>query len=313
MHALHLGWPLAVAVTALGAATFAAAAPSHQAPSGQQSEAVAAALRFTGGGEVESVENGPRRSYEVEITLDDGRSVEVTVNRQLQVTWCEVDDPEEEPTIDPGDCGFYAPQIDARNFVPRITNPYLPLKPGSKWTYQSTDGQERIEVEVLSETRSILGVTATVVRDLAYEDGELVEATFDWYAQDKDGAVWYLGEDTAEIKDGQIINRHGAWEAGVDGAKPGIAMLANPRAGNAYRQEFLEGEAEDMAQVLRSRRSLAVAGHTYSKLIVTAEWTPLVPEVVEHKTYAPGVGLVREDKVRGGSGRVELVAYIPAP
>jgi hypothetical protein len=215
--------------------------------------------------------------------------------------------------IDPGDGGNYQPSIDPASFAERIDNPYMPLSPGSRWVYQSEDGSERIEVVVLDETRQVMGITATVVHDTAYEDGEIVEDTFDWFAQDAEGNVWYLGEDTREYENGVPVNSEGAWEAGVDGAKPGIVMLADPQRGAGYRQEYYEGEAEDMGKVLRTGESLTVPAGTYHDVLVTEDWTPLEPDVVEQKYYARGVGLIAEEKVAGGEGRIELVEHAPAP
>ena len=160
--------------------------------------------------------------------------------------------PRPSPSSIPGDGGSYAPELDPADFVDVIDNPYLPYIPGTKWVYEGEDDGEveRVEVEVLDETREIEGITATVVRDTVYVDGELAEDTYDWFAQDKDGNVWYLGEDTHEYEDGKAVNAEGAWEYGKDGALPGIVMLADPTVGDAYRQEYYEGEAEDMGEVL---------------------------------------------------------------
>ena len=215
------------------------------------------------------------------------------------------------PVIDVGDGGEYAPALDPADFVARIDNPYLPLTPGSRWVYESEDGSERIEVVVLEETRDILGITATVVRDTASEDGAVIEDTFDWYAQDRDGNVWYLGEDTREYEDGEVVSTAGSWEAGVDGAQPGIIMPGTPSAGQRHRQEFYAGEAEDMAEVLQLDATETVAFGAFEELLVIREWTPLEPEIVEQKYYARGIGLVLELKVAGESGRVELVSYEP--
>jgi hypothetical protein len=232
----------------------------------------------------------------------------------LAVTGCgdsDTDAGDATPVIDPGDGGNYRPDIEPTDFVESITNPYLPYTPGSQWVYESDDGSERIEVTVLEETRQVMGVTATVVRDTVYEDGEMVEDTYDWFAQDRDGNVWYLGEDTAEYEDGEVVSTAGAWEAGVDGAKPGIVMLAKPKAGDAYRQEYYAGEAEDMGRVVELGASATVPFGEFEHLLVTEDWTPLEPEVVERKYYAPGIGLVLEEKVAGEEGRVELISFEP--
>lgn len=203
----------------------------------------------------------------------------------------------------------YAPVIDPANFVEGIDHQYLPWRTGTKFIYEgeTEDGTERIEVYVTQETKQILGVTCVVVRDTVTIDGELVEDTFDWYAQDKEGNVWYFGEDSKEYEDGQVASTEGSWEAGVDGAQPGLIMKASPQVGDSYRQEYYAGEAEDMAEVLSLTESTAVAYGSFDNLLMTKEWTPLEPDVVENKYYAPGVGLILEVAVEGGSDRVELV------
>jgi hypothetical protein len=218
------------------------------------------------------------------------------------------------PVIDPGDGGVYAPQLDPADFVARVDNPYFPLVPGTRWVYegQDDDETERIEVEVLEETREIEGITATVVRDTVSVDGEVTEDTYDWYAQDEAGNVWYLGEDTHEYEDGTPVNADGSWEYGTDGALPGIVMLADPSVGDAYRQEFFEGEAEDMGEVLQAGATVEIGLGTYDDVVVTEDWNPLEPDVVEQKSYAPGVGVIREEKTAGGDGTIELVEHTPA-
>lgn len=213
------------------------------------------------------------------------------------------------PVIDPGDGGEYAPVIDPASFVEEITNPYLPLTPGSRWVYLGEeDGEsERVEVEVTDARREVMGVSTVVVRDRVFQDGELVEDTSDWFAQDAEGNVWYFGEDSKELEDGEVVSTEGSWEAGVDGALPGVVMLADPAVGDAYRQEYYEGEAEDMAEVADIAQSAVVPAGDFSDVLVIREWNPLEPDVVEEKHHAPGVGVVLEVIVEGGEGRVELV------
>jgi hypothetical protein len=215
--------------------------------------------------------------------------------------------------INPGDGGDYSVTIDPADFVPAIDNDRLPFRPGSKWVYESIGGEEveRIEVVVTEEKRTVMGVSTTVVRDTVTVDGELVEDTYDWYAQDQEGNVWYFGEETAEYEDGEIVSTAGAWEAGVDGAMPGIVMEMEPTVGDNYRQEYYPGEAEDMAEVVQSGVSEEVAFGAFDDLIVIEEWTPLEPDVVEEKYYASGVGVVLETTVEGGSGRIELISFTP--
>ena len=220
---------------------------------------------------------------------------------------CGEDSSEEPPVIDVGN-EPYDPVINPADFVAQIDNQYLPLTPGTTLIYEgeTEDGMERIEVEVTHETKDILGVTCIVVRDTVRVDGELVEDTYDWFAQDKDGNVWYFGEDSKEYEDGEV-DPAGSWEAGVDGAKPGIIMKASPQVGDAYRQEYYEDEAEDMAEVLSLNESVSVAYGLFDNCLQTQEWTPLEPDVVENKYYAPGIGVVLEVTVVGESERVELI------
>jgi hypothetical protein len=221
------------------------------------------------------------------------------------------DDAAQEPVIDPGDGGEYAPMVNPADFVDQIDNPYLPLAPGSRWVYEGVeDGEmERIEVEVTDERREVMGIPATVVRDQVFEDGELIEDTLDWFAQDREGNVWYLGEDSKELEDGEVVSTEGSWEAGVDGALPGIVMPADPQVGDAYRQEYYEGEAEDLAEVIELGASVSVPAGDYDQVVVIREWNPLEPDVVEDKHHAPGVGVVLESLVEGGDGRVELIEH----
>jgi hypothetical protein len=223
------------------------------------------------------------------------------------------DDGGAEAVIDPGDGGRYEPDIVPANFVDRIDNPYLPYLPGSRWVYEGLeDGEEiRIEVEVTDQRREVMGISAVVVHEMEYEAGELIEDTFDWYAQDSEGNVWYLGEDTKEIEDGEVVGTEGAWEAGVDGALPGIIMLADPVVGEAYRQEYYEGEAEDLGEVSKLGETQTVAAGSYEDVLIIREWNPLEPDVIEDKYYAPGVGVVLELAVEGEEARVELIEYTP--
>lgn len=211
--------------------------------------------------------------------------------------------------VDSGEA--YTVDIDPADFVEVIDNPYFFLTPDAKYIYEgeTEDGLERIEVEILDEAKEVLGVTTTVVRDSVYLDGELSEDTFDWYAQDKEGNVWYFGEDSKEYENGEVVSTEGSWQAGVDGALPGIIMYAEPAAhlGETYRQEYYQGEAEDMAEVLNLSESESVAYGSFDNLLVIKEWNPLEPGVVEHKYYASGVGLILEMMVEGGSERIELI------
>ena len=213
------------------------------------------------------------------------------------------------PVIDPGDGGNYAFDLTPADFAAAIDNPYLPMAVGSRWVYEGSG--ERIEVEVLAETRLVMGITATVVHDAVTADGELIEDTYDWFAQDTAGNVWYLGEASVEYQNGQPGSTAGSWEAGVDGALPGIVMPAQPAVGHAYRQEYYRGEAEDLAEIVRVGEALTVPSGDYTDVMVTTEWTPLAPDTVEEKYYAAGVGMIKEMMIRGGSDSAVLVEYTP--
>jgi hypothetical protein len=199
--------------------------------------------------------------------------------------------------------------LDAGDFVDRIDNPYWPMAQGSKWVYRE-DGQ-RVEVTVTDQTKEILGIRATVVHDVVTEDGEIVEDTHDWYAQDADGNVWYLGEDTKEFEDGKVKSTEGSWEAGVDGAEAGILLPGEPEVGMTYRQEYYEGEAEDAGEILSLDEWVEVPSGRYRNVLMTKDYTPLEPQVLEHKFYAKGVGPVLVVAISGGSGREELLRFTP--
>lgn len=147
-----------------------------------------------------------------------------------------------------------------------------------------------------------------VVDDRVFENGKLTEQTYDWYAQDKKGNVWYFGEDSKEIKNGKVTSTKGSWKAGKDGAKPGIIMQAHPKAGQSYRQEYQKGVAEDMARALKLNGSTSVPYGSFKHVLVTREWSPLEPNVVERKYYAPGVGDILEVTIKGPPETIELVA-----
>ena len=203
------------------------------------------------------------------------------------------------------------PSPDPDDFVQDIDNPYLPLRPGSRWVYESGGADpETITVTVTDDTRVVQGVTTTVVHDVVRNaDGRVVEDTDDWFAQDADGNVWYFGEDTTEYDARGRPDHSGSWEAGVDGAQAGVAMLAEPRVGDGYQQESYPGEAQDVGKVLSLDEAVNVPFGSYSGVLQTEDTTPLEPGLVEQKYYAPGVGLVLEETVLGGSERVELVSY----
>ncbi|QYJ16669.1 hypothetical protein Rxycam_02504 [Rubrobacter xylanophilus DSM 9941] len=209
----------------------------------------------------------------------------------------------------------YSPQIEPYDFVKRIDNPYFPLRPGTTLVYEgkTREGIERTEFHITRQTKEIMGVECTVVRDRVFLDGELIEDTFDWHAQDKEGNVWYFGENTKEYENGKVVSTEGSWKAGVDGAKPGIVMQANPRVGDSYRQEYYRGHAEDMAEVLSTdasglNDSVSVPYGSFHNVLMTKEWSPLEANVLEYKYYAAGVGEIGEEGVLGEPGQSVLVS-----
>jgi hypothetical protein len=207
-------------------------------------------------------------------------------------------------------------ELDPANFVAGIDNPYWPMEPGTTWVYDETDGEggtQRVEVTVTSGTKQILGIPATVVHDVVMQDGEPVEDTLDWYAQDADGNVWYLGEDTKEYENGKVVSTEGSWEAGVDGALAGIAVPGSPDVGMRYRQEYYAGEAEDTGEILSVSERVEVPLGSYEGVLMTKDTTSLHPEVLEYKFYARGVGPVLALGVSGGSSKEELVELRHAP
>jgi hypothetical protein len=209
--------------------------------------------------------------------------------------------------------GAYAPGIDPADFVAAIDNPYFPLRPGTTFHYRGVAENGRTpqtdDMVVTHRTKVIMGVTATVVRDTVSSNGKPIERTFDWYAQDKAGNVWYMGEDTRELEHGRFVKQDDSWEAGIDGAQPGIIMPGKPRPGDAYRQEYYPHHAEDEARVLGRGGSLEVPSGSYKNTLLTEETSPrLDPGVAERKYYVAGVGDVKEQAVRGNHELIQLVS-----
>jgi len=196
-------------------------------------------------------------------------------------------------------------------FAKKIDNPYSPFLSGMRWVYGggTPEQQERIVVKVLGRTKLIEGITATVVRDTVTVDGEVIEDTFDWYAQDLRGRVWYLGEDTREYENGQVTSTEGSWQAGVDGARAGIVMFAHPEVGEPYRQELYAGHAEDQAKFLTLNTRVATRAGVFAHVRMTEDTTPLDAAITEVKFYAPGVGIVLELDLAPEAGRTELLRF----
>jgi hypothetical protein len=204
-------------------------------------------------------------------------------------------------------------ELDPADFVAEIDNPYWPMKPGTIWTYNETDADGnllQVEVIVTNDKKDILGISATVVHDVVSQDGAVIEDTFDWYAQDVDGNIWYLGEDTKEFENGVVVSTKGSWEAGVDGAQAGVALPGNPEAGMTYRQEYYAGEAEDQGEVLSLDEHVEVPYGALDGCLQTEDTTALEPDVLEHKYYCRNVGPMLTVDVASGAGREELVTLV---
>jgi hypothetical protein len=204
-----------------------------------------------------------------------------------------------------------APAPDPDDFTTRIDNRYWPMAPGTRWVYRETERgvRQRVVVTVTRRTRVVDGVRTRVVHDRVTAGGRLVEDTFDWYAQHRSGTVWYFGEATKEYEDGRFVSSEGSWEAGIDGARAGRIMPAHPRVGMRYRQEHAPGEAEDAARVLSLNEQAEVPFGHFAPALMTKDFTPLEPRVLEYKLYAKGIGPVLVLGASGGAGREELVRF----
>lgn len=207
-------------------------------------------------------------------------------------------------------------ELDPENFVSEIDNPYWPMAVGTKWTYRESDTKgnaQKVKVTVTNRTKDILGIEATVVHDVVSEHGELIENTFDWYAQDECGNIWYMGENTKEYENGEVVSKAGSWEHGVDGAYAGVIMPADPQVGMTYRQEYYAGEAEDAGEVLSTSEQAQVPYGHFNDVLLTKDYTPLEAKVLEYKLYAKGIGPVLVLGVSGGADREDLIRFNPPP
>src|SRR5262245_18700617 len=205
--------------------------------------------------------------------------------------------------------GKYAPVMRPVDFVDTVDNRYWPLKPGTTFHFKGVSGTtpQTDDVVVTRRTKLVLGIKCTVVRDTVSEHGKPVERTFDWYAQDKHGNVWYMGEDSFELEHGRFVKANDSWKAGVNGAKPGIIMPAKPRPGDSYRQEYYPPEALDEARVVSLRGSVQVPYGSFKRALVTSEVSPVEPQPGGKRSVA-GVGEVRERIVKGPRAELRLVS-----
>jgi hypothetical protein len=204
-----------------------------------------------------------------------------------------------------------ANKLNPANFVSRIDNPWYPLIPGTTFVYTGVkDGRPQRDVlKVTHQTKLILGVRCTVLHDNVYVREHRAERTIDWYAQDKHGNVWYFGESTAELNaKGKVTSTAGTWQAGVNGAQAGIFMTLHPKVGQSYRQEYFKGQAEDHFKVLNLSATVHTTAASSSHALLTKEWTPLEPGVIDHKLYVRGVGNVKEETAKGPLERATLIS-----
>ena len=206
----------------------------------------------------------------------------------------------------------YNPTINPADYSIKIDNPLFKFPVGKEMIYESKteNGKSRIEIRVRGETRRIMGIETLVYNDRVFHNGQLIEETQDYIAQDKEGNVWYFGEEVDNYEDGKLKDHQGAWIAGVDGAKPGIWMKAKPVVGESYRQEYYKGEAEDWAKIVSIDETVKVSAGTFTNCTKIYEWTPLEPDAKAHKFYCAGAGgMTLEEELLDGK-RVELFKVI---
>ena len=212
----------------------------------------------------------------------------------------------------PANAGTGAPAAPGPGHFGRHTqNPWFPLRPGTVYVYRGTDEGEPVRdvLTVTRRTKTIQGVRCTVIEDRLYERGRLAERTTDWYATADDRTVWYFGEATATLdRGGKVDSREGSWQSGVDGAEAGIYMPGRPRVGQSGRQEFYEGHAEDHFTIVSLTQRSDTPAASSRHALLTREFTPLEPGVIDHKIYVRGIGIVIEESVKGGSEHLELVS-----
>ncbi len=201
--------------------------------------------------------------------------------------------------------------LDPAEFTTKIDNPYWPMAPGARWVSREVENGvvQRVVVTVTNRTKVVDGVTARVIHDVVSASGQPIEKTYDWYAQDSSGNVWYLGEDTKEYDHGKVVSAQGSWEAGVGGAEAGVIMPADPTVGQAYRQEYDKGNAEDNASVTSVDAKAKVPFGSFDHVLQTRDVNPLETNFVEHKSFARGVGPIETIQVSGGSAHEELLSY----
>ena len=206
--------------------------------------------------------------------------------------------------------------IDPADFVRRVDNPYFPLKPGTTYRHRGVkEGQRAVDVfTVTHRTKRIVGVTNTVVDDRLYVDGRLEEIASDWYAQDREGNVWYFGERIKEFNPkGKRIPEQGAWKAGVNGARPGIVMPAHPKVGDTFRPEYYKGTAEDVYRIIDLSAKVTVPYGSFKNVLIMTEESRLEPGVLGLKFHAPRFGQIEESVPTGPHETLGLVSITHGP
>ena len=217
-----------------------------------------------------------------------------------------------EKTIKSGAGPGWPKTLHPSDFVGRVDNPWFPLKPGSRWFYRGVEGKthEGNRVHVKHRRKTILGVQTTIVHDVVLKHGKPREVTDDWYAQDRRGNVWYFGENTKELdRHGHVISREGSFQAGKNGARPGVLFPGHPKRGQTARQEYFKGHAEDHFKILDVSARVKSPYVSSRHAVRTKEWTPLEPGIVENKYYVRGVGPVKAKTVKGPRERSMLVHF----
>jgi len=197
------------------------------------------------------------------------------------------------------------------SFANAVDHPYMPLTPGTTFVYKGkADGVTARDVfTVTDQTKTILGVVTTVVRDQVFTKGKLAEDTFDWFAQDTDGNVWYFGEDTRELdKKGNVTTTEGSWQAGDNGNRAGIFLPAAPAVGQVFKAEDAPGVAEDCTEIAALHASVESKFVSSNDALKTREFSLLEPGVIDNKYYVRGVGLVLEQTVQGGTDVLQLAS-----
>jgi hypothetical protein len=195
----------------------------------------------------------------------------------------------------------------SRKYTAKVDHPLVPLTTVRHTVFTGFEGDTRTRVvsRVLKKTRRVAGVRVAIVDVREFEDGELVEHTRDYYAQDRKGRVWYFGESVDDIENGKVVGHEGQWFAGKNGAKPGLFMPAKPKVGKVFEQERAPGVAEDRSKVVAVGLEVATAAGQFDECIKTRDFAPL-DKATEFKFYCAGVGLVRE---KPADGRLDLVRY----